>query len=268
MKLSKFKCQLTVACALVLVGITTTLATEATDPAVKSAKNAWLELVGEEFAKRPPFSFVEQKPMLANVLIYGDSISIHYTQRVRETLAAKANVYRLYRNGGESQTFIPKMNKMHDTMRNLSLTGHWDFDWDVIHFNVGLHDLKYIKDGKLDISNGTQVTTIAEYKHNLREIVLYLKKHAPSAELIFATTTPVPEGAAGRVAGDARKYNEAALLVLKDFPEVSVNDLYHFTKPVHSKWWLAPGDVHYNKTGQNAQGDEVARAILSRKIFN
>jgi hypothetical protein len=26
----------------------------------------------------------------------------------------------------------------------------WDFEWDLIHFNVGLHNLKYIVDGKLD----------------------------------------------------------------------------------------------------------------------
>jgi hypothetical protein len=233
-----------------------------------TAKDAWIKLVGANVSNRAEFAYVENIPTLPNVLLYGDSISIHYTQRVRENLANKANVYRLYRNGSDSGSFIAKMDKMNSVMQDSSLQDHWAFGWDVIHFNVGLHDLKYVKDGKLDKTNGQLVSSIEQYKTNLRNIVLYLKQLAPKAELIFATTTPVPQEAEGRFAGDAALYNQAALEVLQDFPDVQINDLYQLTKPNHLNWWIKPGDVHYNELGTKAQGDQVASLILARKIFN
>lgn len=229
-----------------------------------NASEVWAELVGERFMKRPEFSFVQNDATLPNVLLYGDSISIGYTERVRKNLAGKANIYRLYLNGGDSSSFIPKMEKMHQAMRDKRLAGRWSFDWNVIHFNVGLHDLKYVTVGKLDKKNGKQVSSVESYERNLRNIVIYLKILAPKAKLIFATTTPVPAGELGRIEGDAAKYNTAALIVLKEFPEVAVNDLYNFTKPHHAAWWRQPGNVHYNTLGTNEQGDEVAHAILSQ----
>ena len=200
---------------------------------------------------------------MPNVLIYGDSISIGYTQRVRENLAGKANVYRLFCNGGDSASFIPKMTKMHEVMRDETVEGHWLFEWDVIHFNVGLHDLKFTHKGKLNKKRGKRVCSIGEYEKNLGNIVSYLKRFAPKAKLVFATTTPVPEDEPGRIAGDALRYNEVALKLLKNHPKIIVNDLYGFTKPHHSEWWTKPGDVHYKSKGREAQGDEVTRVILN-----
>ncbi|MDO6487556.1 SGNH/GDSL hydrolase family protein [Colwellia sp. 6_MG-2023] len=233
-----------------------------------TAKEAWGKLVGGKFISRPEFKFIKNNPSLPNVLIYGDSISIHYTKQVRENIENRANVYRLYRNGSDSGGFIAKMDKMHSTMQNVALQDRWTFNWDVIHFNVGLHDLKYVKAGKLDKANGKLTASIDEYKTNLRNIIIYLKKLAPEATLIFATTTPVPEGEKGRFAGDAIKYNTAALSVLKNFPEVQINDLYQLTKPNHTNWWAKPGDVHYNNKGTKAQANQVSSVILSQKIFN
>ncbi len=230
----------------------------------QSADQAWNSLLSKRFSKNAEFSFVENNAKLPNILLYGDSISIHYTNTVREHLTAKANVYRIYLNGGDSSTFIPKMTKMHAKMQNATLTDAWSFNWHVIHFNVGLHDLKYLKDSKLNKANGKQVNSIEQYQKNLRNIVIYLKNIAPKAKLIFATTTPIPEGELGRVVGDAVNYNRAALKVLKAFPEVIINDLYAFTKPNHSSWWQAAGNVHYNELGRKAQGNEVAEKILSQ----
>ena len=227
-----------------------------------SAEEAWNSLVAEKFSKRTEFAFIENNSTLPNVLIYGDSISIHYTNRVREQLSGKANVYRIHLNGGDSASFIPKMTLMHRTMQDSSLSDHWSFKWDVIHFNVGLHDLKYLKGRQLDKANGKQVTSIEGYEKNLRNIVAYLTEIAPAAKLIFATTTPIPIGELGRIVGDADKYNRAALKVLEFFPEVIINDIYNFTKPRHSAWWQKPGNVHYNESGRKAQGDQVAATIL------
>jgi hypothetical protein len=155
------------------------------------------------------------------------------------------------------------MTKMHSAMRDEALDKPWDFQWDLIHFNVGLHDLTVME---MDEAKGQHVSrnSIDTYQKNLRDIIVYLQKLAPDAKLIFATTTPVPEGTMDpiRIAGDSEKYNKAALEVLQEFPQIGVDDLYTLTKQNHEKWWSKPGDVHYNETGRNAQGDEVARVIL------
>lgn len=251
---------------LVLNGFITSLLLTSTVTLATEAKDAWQKLTGEKQAKRPEFTYIQNNPNLANVLLYGDSISIGYTNRVREKLQGQANVYRLYRNGGESGSVVKKMTLMQKTMQNKDLTQPWNFEWDVIHFNVGLHDLKYVRNGKLDKQKGDQVSSISSYKENLHAIVEYLQKLAPNAQLIFATTTPVPEGADGRFAGDAVKYNLAALDVLQHYPSIKINDLYTLTKPHQQKWWVKPGDVHYNKQGKNAQGDQVAGLIRSALI--
>jgi len=229
----------------------------------ESAKGAWHKLVGAKSLKNPAYEYIQNNPALPNVLIYGDSISIGYTPQARKALTGKADVYRLYCNGGDSSSVIAKLDKMHSVMRDKKLDAPWTFDWDVILINVGLHDLKYMNGKKLDTKGGSQVFTIDQYVANLKGDIEYLKKSAPLAKLVFVTTTPVPENSNGRVAGDAVRYNQAALTLLKKYPEIKVCDLYSFTKPNHQEWWSAPGNVHYNKAGCTAQGNEVARIILN-----
>ncbi len=123
-----------------------------------SAEDAWSNLVGDKFIKRPEFAYVQHNAALPNVLIYGDSISIDYTQRVRENLKGKANVYRIHCNGDHTGAVIPTMKQMHDAMGE-----HWPFKWDVIHFNAGLHDLKYLDEkNRYNMNTGTQVRSPEE----------------------------------------------------------------------------------------------------------
>lgn len=221
------------------------------------AQEAWEGLLAGKSKRRVAFKFVENDPKLPNVLLYGDSISIGYTPDVQAELAGKANVYRIHCNGGDSRSFKGKMMDMHAAMKE-----QWDFDWDVIHFNVGLHDLKYLnKKNDLDLENGKQVASLEEYAANLEAIIAYLKDLAPDATLIFATTTPVPENAAGRRAGDAVRYNQTALEVMAKHPEIQINDLYALTKPMQAEWWVEPGNVHYERVGQKAQAHAVASKI-------
>ncbi|WP_299782412.1 SGNH/GDSL hydrolase family protein [uncultured Formosa sp.] len=222
------------------------------------SRDAWSKLANTGEA----FSYVNPNKKLPNVLIYGDSISIGYTPTVRQELQGEANVFRIFNNGGSSDTFIPKMEKLKETMFQPYLKGGWDFTWDVIHFNVGLHDLKYLKNGKLDKVNGKQVSSIAVYKSNLDKICKYLQTEYPKAKLIFATTTAVPqEGADGRITGDSVKYNKAALEVLANYPSIQINDLYGFTKPNASEWHIKPHNVHYNELGKTEQGKLVSKII-------
>jgi len=221
------------------------------------SKEAWKKIAN----KGEAFKYVRPNKKLSNVLLYGDSISIGYTPMVRKELSEKANVFRIQKNGGSSDRLIPNIEKLRTTMFQPYLKEGWNFKWDVIHFNVGLHDLKYVKNGKLDKENGTQVNTIEVYKANLDKICKYLLKEYPKAKLIFATTTAVPVGAEGRFEGDSIKYNKAAKEVLSKYPEILINDLYVFIKPNAKQWYIKPGNVHYNSLGKSEQGKEVARVI-------
>ena len=190
----------------------------------------------------------EDVPGLPRVLLIGDSISIGYTRPVRELLKGKANVHR------------PPTNCA-STLVGLESLEAWlgDKKWDVIHFNWGLHDLKYIdeKGNLVAVDKGKQQVPLDEYEKNLRQLVQHLKK--TGAKLIWCATTPVPEGAAGRVPGDEVKYNEAAARVMKEHG-VETDDLYAFAKP-KLKDIQQPRNVHFTAEGSRQLAQVVADTI-------
>lgn len=198
----------------------------------------------------PAFAKVEDKPGLPRVLLIGDSISIGYTLDVRKLLAGKANVHRIPTNGGPTTNGLANLKK-------------WlgDSKWDVIHFNWGLHDLKYVVSGSTIVDAKTAGAhpqiSIADYEKNLRELVAMLK--STGAKLIWCSTTPVPEGAKGRITGDEVKYNEAAARVMRE-AGISTNDLY-----THAAAKLADiqqkADVHFKPAGSKYLAEKVAAEI-------
>src|SRR4051812_34806438 len=161
----------------------------------------------------PSFIDVPDDPKLPRVLLIGDSISMGYTLPVRELLGGKANIHRPPINCGPTDRGVANLEK-------------WigDKKWDVIHFNFGLHDLRYIDAaGKYtDPATGHQANPPEVYEKNLREIIARLKK--TNAKLIWATTTPVPAGSPARVEGDEKKYNEVAAKVMSE-NEIPTDDL-------------------------------------------
>jgi len=198
-------------------------------------------------AKKPDAAMAEIKddPALPRVLLIGDSISIGYTIPTRELLKGKANLHRIPANGGSTKDGLTNSEKWLGTGK-----------WDVIHFNWGLHDLKHWKDAKMDMS-GPQVSTTEEYEKNLRELVKRLK--ATGAKLVWATTTPVPEGSAGRVAGDDVKYNAVAARVMEELG-VPINDLHALCMPKLAQWQL-PKNVHFNAEGSRGLAEKVSKEI-------
>ncbi len=163
--------------------------------------------------KDPALVEVADTPGLPRVLLIGDSISMGYTLPAREKLKGLANVHRPLENCGDTARGLAQLDKWLGA-------GHWD----VIHFNFGLHDLKYLDEkGKyVPPEQGKQVAPTEVYRQRLRELTQRLK--ATGAKLIFATTTPVPLGTLGRVAGDEKSYNKVALEVMKELG-VSIDDL-------------------------------------------
>jgi acyl-CoA thioesterase-1 len=204
---------------------------------------------GGEKKKDPALAPVEDVAGLPRVLIIGDSISIGYTLPTRALLQGVANVHRIAVNGSSTDVGLKNLDAW------LATDGA-DKKWDVIHFNWGLHDLKHWKDGKMDPA-GPQVNELPAYEKNLREIVARLKK--TGAKLIFATTTPVPEGTVGRVAGDEVKYNEAALRVMKS-EGVAIDDL-HALATAKVAEIQRPKNVHFTDPGSKVLAEQVAASI-------
>ena len=189
----------------------------------------------------PAFAKVVDDPKLPRVLLIGDSISIGYTRDVQRKLKGKANVHRIPTNGGP-------------TTRGLANIDKWlgNAHWDVIHFNWGLHDLKYIK--------GRKQVPLDEYERNLRVLVRRMKK--TGARLVWCATTPVPEGVSPpRKNAEVLQYNAVAAKIMTE-NKIPTDDLYSFAKPQLKKL-QRPHNVHFTPTGSKILAGQVAGSILA-----
>jgi hypothetical protein len=215
-------------------------------PAQQKAMDSPLNVDGDP--PDPALVQVPEDPHLPRVLIMGDSISLGYTWEVRKLLAGKANVQH------------PDVNCW-STEFGLEHVKQWIGvkHWDVIYFNFGLHDLKYLNDkgDYVTPDKGKQVTSIEQYQANLKRIVATLQ--STGAKLIFATTTPVPSGANGRVQGDEVRYNTAATEVMREMG-VETDDLWSVVNPSLTTL-QQPHNVHFTAEGYRVLGVEAASRI-------
>jgi lysophospholipase L1-like esterase len=195
-----------------------------------------------------------EQPGLPKVLLIGDSISQGYTQPVAQLLLGQCNVRRPRANCG-------------DTRAGLANLDDWlgDVQWDLIHFNFGLHDLCYrhpeaTEQGNRDKINGTISVPADEYEQNLDQIAKRLSKQ--SGKLIWCSTTYVPEGEAGRHVGDDIRYNQAAARVMAKH-DVPTNDLHALSAAFAAELFIAPGNVHFTDEGSAQLAQQVAACIRS-----
>jgi acyl-CoA thioesterase-1 len=190
---------------------------------------------------QPALQAIEDIPGLPRVLLIGDSISIGYTLPVRELLKGRANVHRIPANGAT-------------TARTLENLEQWlgQKKWDVIHANWGLHDLRIMEDGAHQVK-------LADYEKNLDQLARRLKQAA--THVIFATTTPVPEGKVNppRNPADVERYNEVAIRVMRRHG-IPVVDLYTAVLP-RLKDLQRPVNVHFTDEGSAFLAAQVAREI-------
>ena len=219
-----------------------TIAADAPTPAPKKAPKR---------APHPSLAKVEDVAGLPRVLLIGDSISMGYTLDVREMLKGKANVHRIPTNGG------PTTNGLKNIKAWLG-----DSKWDVIHFNWGLHDLKYIAEDPSKRADpkapGAHLQVpLADYEKNLAELVKIMQ--ATGAKLIWCNTTPVPAGSDGRVEGDEAKYNEAAARVMTA-AGIPTDDLCAHASAKLKDVQL-PANVHYSPAGYHYLAEKVAAVI-------
>ena len=194
---------------------------------------------------------------LPKALLIGDSISIGYTPHV--VAALKGRVEVIHHKG----------NAQH-TGTGLKMLDRWigGKQWDVIHFNWGLWDLCYRHpdsraQGRRDKEKGALTTSIEQYEKNLDQLVVRLKK--TGAKLIWAHTTTVPDGEAGRKLGDDDRYNDAASRVMKKYG-IEINDLNALSDSFPAGLFTAPGNVHFKAEGSRRLGQAVAAEITAALV--
>ncbi|MBI5773061.1 MAG: SGNH/GDSL hydrolase family protein [Verrucomicrobia bacterium] len=195
-------------------------------------------------APRPPnpaMAQIQDEPGLPRVLLIGDSISIGYTVPVRNLMKGRANVHRIPANGGPTTNGLANLKKWLGTGK-----------WDVIHFNWGLHDLKFMNDGKHQVS-------LDQYEKNLRELVKQLQ--ATGAKLVWCSTTPVPDAemTPARKNSDVIAFNAVAKKIM-DANKVVVDDLYAYTLPELAKV-QRPANVHFTDEGSQYLAKQVVKSI-------
>lgn len=214
-------------------------------------------VIAEKAKKKPnpAMTPVEDVEGLPRVLLIGDSISVGYTVAVQELLKGKANVHRPLTNCGPTTRGLESLDSWLET-------GGAGKSWDVIHFNWGLHDLKYMGPNQENLADPGAETSKPQvsqedYRKNLTELVSQLKE--TGATLIWRNTTPVPEGARGRVVGDSAIYNAIAAEVMEE-AGVQTHDLFTFAKERAAEI-QKPADVHYTPEGSAILAADVVRVI-------
>jgi lysophospholipase L1-like esterase len=175
---------------------------------------------------------------LPRVLLIGDSITQGYYPKVAERLEGKASVARLTTSKSVGDpALLAEVALVLDQCR-----------FDVVHFNNGLHGFGYSE---------------AEYRKCFPELVATIRKHAPKAKLVWATTTPMRRTDDLTVVAEGTSRVKARNQIAEEFVSregIAVDDLFGRVKD-HPEFWSADG-VHFNGKGIEVQAEQVARRIV------
>jgi len=175
---------------------------------------------------------------LPRVLLIGDSITRGYYPEVEKRLAGKAYVAQLATSAFLSDPMLlQEVGLMLDGMKV-----------DVIHFNNGLHGWQHSEE---------------EYRKAFPEFVATIRKHAPHAQLIWATTTALKENTSLRPgegpSSDSRiaARNAIAAQFVKAY-DIPVDDLNSLVAG-HPEYYS--DGAHFTARGIALQADQAAAEI-------
>lgn len=196
---------------------------------------------------------------LPRVLIIGDSISIGYTEPVRQNLRGIAAVFRPSGNCQDTGVGVAQIKNWLGTSQ-----------WDVIHFNFGIWDTHLLDaQGNLVrgenkpgfekiLASGVRLRHSPEqYRENLIKLVEILK--GTGARLIWASSTPIMYYRQGERLEVIPTLNRVAAEVMQSHG-VAINDLYAFVMP-HVKEWQSADQAHFTDEGYQQLAQQVSECI-------
>lgn len=170
---------------------------------------------------------------LPRVLLIGDSITRAYFSAVEANLKGKAYCARIATSKAVGDPALPS-----------ELTTFLaEAKFDVVHFNIGMHGWDYSED---------------DYRQYLPELLAAIRKGAPNAKLLWASTTPVRKD---KLPGPTNDRVLARNRIAREFFEkqgIPVDDL-HALMADHSD--LHSDDVHFNPEGSALLAGQVAASI-------
>ena len=186
-----------------------------------------------------------------SVILIGDSICMGYRPHVQERLSGEVDILGIEGNGGDSSRMLKNLDE-------------WviNRDADLIHFNCGLHDLKFERDTKV------YQQSLDVYEANLRRIVERLQGEAKS-RLAWATTTPVINERHNAVKGfdrylrDVQAYNRVATAIITE-AGIPIDDLYSAVQNDDVEACLGADGVHMTERGNKVLTDAVSSFILGQ----
>lgn len=178
------------------------------------------------------------------VLVIGDAV-YQQAQMVKQELKANANVAmaawpaHLLPNSTNAIEQIDLLLGFKDA-NGKDVPGSKQIAWDLIHLNIGLGDLIYrvpnLKSHRnLPYDLGGVITTdAAQYEKNLDTLIQLIRKKAPKAKIIWASTTPIRSSSAKFFKpGSEVEYNQIAVGVMKKHG-VPINDMHAYALGVMS----------------------------------
>jgi hypothetical protein len=176
---------------------------------------------------------------LPNILLMGDSITRAYYSETAKELDGIANVYLFATSCSSGDPRLVGQARDYFRMVRISFA--------VVHFNNGMHGWGYSE---------------AEYADGLPSFIAALRRGAPKAKLMWATTTPVRKDAAdvGRTNAriDERNHLAAAVMMREHIPSDDQYALMIKHQEMHGD------DVHFTKEGSALQAHKVASSLKER----
>lgn len=218
----------------------------------------------------PALAGAQPKPApKPQVLLMGDSIRLGYAPLVTKKLDGAADVFGFPENGGDTNSTLKQLDGwVKDGKGPFAAPPSPDaLPPLIVHFNCGLHDLKFSKKG------AAHQVPVDDYERNLRLIVAKLRARTP--HVYFATTTPIVDDRhAARKADfdrfdkDVKAYNERALKVMREL-NVPVSDLDRIVRDGGPADLLGKDGTHYTPAGNERLADAVTDCVRRKlKLLN
>lgn len=191
---------------------------------------------------------------MKNVILIGDSIRVVYDKYVQNRLRSSANVFYPNDNCRFAHYVLKHFGEWLDA-------SGFNGNVDVIHWNAGLHDVARLYGDDI-------YTPIEWYSESIERVYKMMKRLAPEAKQIFATSTRVVEERQSqrclRYNKDIEAYNQVAIERLSKFGDVTINDLYPVSAAAPDAYYS--DYVHlYTAEGRKLLGDKVSE-VLSQQL--